>query len=167
MADMSAEKIQEVEKTKGKKKPAKQSLPVKTRKLIKVIVENPGISQKEAGKLAGYKHASSTNRALMKANPTFLEKMDEAGLTEETLLEHTAAGLKAGTKREELKKSEDGLTETKVEVEVPDFMMRHRYLDTAWKLRGKLREGNVTNHNTLIVTDREATIENIRKSIGS
>lgn len=147
------------------KKAPKQVLPLKTRRMIKIYTENPGITKAEAGRRAGYKHKSSSHRALTKANPTFLQKMDEAGLTEEALLAHTREGLQASSETEKIQKTEDGTTETKVMVKTPEFNVRHRYLETAWKLRGKLKEGNTVNNNTLIVQDRNGTIENIRRAI--
>lgn len=148
------------------KKIEKQTLPRKTRKLVKVLTENPTMTLTKAGEIAGYKHRQSAHRALTKADKTFMEKMDEAGLTEEFLLEKTMQGLTASHETEKLQKSEDGTEENKVLVQTPDHTVRHRYLETSWKLRGRLREGNTVNNNTLVIQDRNGTIENIKRAIG-
>lgn len=176
MDKKSKEKVQNLEAAKVEvvsvRNVRKQVLPRKTKNMVRIIAENPGISQKEAGRRAGYKHASSANRALMNANQLFLEKMDKAGLTEEALLGVTAQGLAASNSVKKKKvitvEVEGQMVQREVEedVNVPDHHVRHRFLDTAWKLRGKLKEvNNVTNNNTLIVSDRENTLENIKKAI--
>jgi len=90
----------------------------------------------EAARRAGYSENSAkeiASRELTKANiqAAITERMDEAGITEKRLLKVLDKGLSA-TKPYFRQKGEGAEAEEKT---YDDYAVRHRYLDTALKLR--------------------------------
>ena len=113
-------------------KKRKKRLTIKQRKLIKYYLE--GDTVKDAAIKAGYSeltaytHGSRTLKRLFECG-ALDEKLDALGLSDEDLAMKIVEGLEA-------RRSEGR----------PDYGIRHRYLETALKLRGALVERTKVEH---------------------
>ncbi len=117
---------------------AKPKLTPKQAKLVKATAMDPHATLEERGLRAGYSGRQQAYRAL-KA-PAVVDAMEKIrGLMEEreklslgSLLTRIEEGLEA-TDLRSVKLDGDSM---KPSVEVPDFAVRHKYLETALELRG-------------------------------
>jgi len=112
-----------------KKKP---KISIRARKYIKNKVS--GMSDRQSAIKAGYSLATAKNASVNvekqgKGNvkATLIELMERKGLTDEHLLDKTSEGLNEANK---IHGSDDNF------VEVPDYGVRHKYLETALRLKG-------------------------------
>jgi len=107
----------------------KPKISMRARRYVKNKVA--GMSDTQAAIKAGY----SPNTAIAAASKVekgsvkklLTELMDEKGLTDEHLLDKTSEGLNKANK---IHGSDDNF------VEVPDYGVRHKYLETALRLKG-------------------------------
>lgn len=108
---------------------------IKFRKWMKLYIELGNASQ--AAKLAYHCKDSSAgaigSENLKKVN--FNELMELAGLTDSLLLSKTIEGLQS----EKIHSSH-----TEPDRVIPDMAVRHKYLETAYKLKGRLKEDTTT-----------------------
>jgi len=103
-----------------------------TAKLKKMLVLiSGGMSKNKAAIKAGYAQSASGFRAMTNAKREIQDLMEGTGLTDFTLIKHLTDGLDA-TK----------LVGDRIKEVVPDWTNKHRYLETALKLKGHLRDPN-------------------------
>ena len=140
----------------GTKKVCKKLSPRESR-LVKGIVE--GKTQKQAMREAGYAATTVRARASFKVKqltPTIKILMEKKGLTDDRLLDVLDDGLHANkviscniiALNKEGMKDADSMTKDFVDVE--DHPTRHKFLDTALKLKGYMKDnpnliGETTN----------------------
>jgi hypothetical protein len=110
----------------------------KQTKAIKHILEGDSVSK--AMRKAGYAKATSRNPDHLTKSIAFTEVMEKVGISDKKLAQKLNEGLDAtktivmGTKSEE----------SFVDVQ-PDFLTRHRYLETTLKIKGHMRDNPPAN----------------------
>jgi hypothetical protein len=122
-------------------------LNIRQRKLIKLTVE--GKKRKEAGIEAGFSPKTAESQAsqtLAKPNvrEAFLAAMDKAGITDDRLAKVMDEGLKAnravvGT---------DATGKTMDFMDVPDHSTRHKFFDSATKIKGLEAAKKIEAHHS-------------------
>lgn len=116
---------------------------MKQKKAFELAMENGGNISK-AMKEAGYAVATAKNPDKLTKSKTWADMMEEY-LPDETLLKVNAEGLQAtravvmGTKSEE----------SFVDIQ-PDYAIRHKYLETAIKVKGHIKTDTPPVNNTQI-----------------
>jgi len=111
---------------------------LKQKKAAEFIAKGDSVSK--AMKKAGYTEASAKNPRNLTKSQSFIEIMEKHGITDDklsTVLNEGLAATKAvvmGTKSEE----------SFVDIQ-PDFAIRHKYLETALKLKGHTKESTTNN----------------------
>jgi hypothetical protein len=120
---------------------------VKQQKALANLVENGGNVSK-AMRDAGYSAAMVKNPQKLTQSQAFQYLMEQSGITDEKLTTVLKEGLDA-TKAVVMGKES---TESFVDVQ-PDYQMRHKYLETALKLKGHGNNQDVgtTNYNFINV----------------
>jgi len=120
-----------------------EKLSIRERKFIKGLAA--GLTPTEAMRQAGYSEATSIAKAGLKVKESRVqasiqEMMEKRGLTKDKLLDKLNEGLDA-TKvisANVVATGGEGMADahgtTKDFIEVPDFMARHKYVDTSLKL---------------------------------
>ena len=146
---MAKAKAKAKAKKKAKKKPKpwnrkkQNNFTAKERKLIKFIAD--GMTVKDAAKKAGYAESTTTSAIYQEIRKPKMQTamqmaLRKAGIHEDKIAEKVAEGLDAhkvisaniiANNGEGMK---DAHSMTKDFVEVPDFMARHKHLETAIKL---------------------------------
>lgn len=101
----------------------------KQKKAIAKVLENGGNVSK-AMKDAGYSAAMAKNPQKLTQSQAFQTYMHEAGVTDQKLVEVLKGGLDA-TKTIVMGKEEDSFVDIQ-----PDYPTRHKYLETALKVKG-------------------------------
>lgn len=134
------------------KKSKKDNLTVKQRKFIKYYLESGNVSQ--SALKAGYAFRQTGGDTLSKAvvQEAFEMLMEKQGITDEKLNQVLANGLEAtkviGYLHQYKKKGKKGKIE-KIQpdeiissefLDVPDMPTRHKYMETAYKLKGRAKE---------------------------
>lgn len=113
-------------KPKAKRKPI---VSMRAKKYIRNKVA--GMSDYQAAIKAGYKHNTAINPKKNIEKPIVKQElaklMDKAGLTDEYLIAKAKEGLEEANK---IIGTQDNF------VEVPDYAVRHKYLETALRLKG-------------------------------
>lgn len=87
----------------------------------------------------------------------FAELMEEAGITDQMLIEVNKEGLKSSKPQRDFDTGEI--------IEVKDYATRHRYLETALKLKGK-GQANTTNNvqvNVQPIMQIDPTVEEVKE----
>lgn len=104
-----------------------------------IITENPRVSYYRAMIQAGYSpHTAVAPQKNLISQPGFQELMEKAGVTDAQIAERLADGLDAMSyiKVERV----EGVGKSRIKTEevraVPDLNIRHKYLETAVKLKG-------------------------------
>jgi len=109
-------------------KKRKAKISVRARKYIKNKVA--GMSDYQAAIKAGYKHGTAVKASSRvekgSAGIALQALMEKKGLTDDFLLDKTKEGLEA----QKIHGTSDNF------VEVPDYGVRHKYLETSWRLKG-------------------------------
>lgn len=131
---------------------AKKQISIRARKYIKNKVA--GMSDYQAALNAGYSKAIAKNASIKLEKGGIKEAletlMDKKGLTDDYLLEKTKDGLDNAVK---IHGTDDNF------VEIPDYAVKHKYLETALKLKGHLKSKEEPKGNTFnfqqIITDNE------------
>lgn len=124
----------------------KRSLTAKQQKLVKAVEENPAASYSELGLKADYDNPQNVYRALHSPQVQRSIKIDiesHPGLNRTKRLEKLAEGLEAW------KRDPAGPED------MPDFSVRHKYLETTFKLTGELSNDDSERpiNQILIVND--------------
>lgn len=108
------------------------------KKAIAHVVAGDSVSK--AMRKAGYSPSSAKNPKVLTETPAFLQTMERLGISDEKIAQRINEGLDAtravvmGTKSEE----------SFVDIQ-PDFMVRHKYVETSLKLKGHAVEKPVNN----------------------
>lgn len=135
---------------------------IKQKLAVKKIIENRGNVSKSMVEV-GYKKNTAHNPRNLLDSKGF-QALLEKHLPESLLLKVHKEGL-AATKQQgvggmvlNVEKKEFGHTE----IAVPDYAVRHKYLETGYKIRGKLNndnsDGKTTNNLIIIGGDQAARI---------
>lgn len=134
------------------KKSKKDGLTIKQRKFIKYYLESGNVSQ--SALKAGYAFRQTGGDTLSKAvvQEAFEMLMDKQGITDEKLNQVLADGLDAtkvvGYLHQYKKKGKNGKVE-KIQpdeiissefIDVPDMPTRHKYMEIAYKLKGRSKD---------------------------
>jgi hypothetical protein len=130
-----------------KAKPKKKTPSIRERKLIKGIIE--GKSGIQAMKDAGYADSTAWKKGsqkLAQLKPNIQELMEKKGLTDDYLIDGLMEGTKATkvisativAKNGEGMKDADSMSKDFIDVE--DYLTRHKYIETGFKLKGHLRD---------------------------
>lgn len=145
---------------KPKKKPPKLSLTkegksIRDRLFAKSLLE--GNTPTQAMRDAGYAESTALARQSEKVGQvaeTIQELMDRKGITDSRLLDVLNRGLDA-TKTISamvMAKNGDGMADahsmTKDFIDVPDFAVQHKYMETGLKLKGHLKDATTTYPNS-------------------
>lgn len=109
---------------------------LKQKKAIKLLSENPGMAVSRAMEKAGYSKLTSKSPKELTDSKAFQELFKEA-IPDEELIKVHRAGLNAFIKRPEMVDRDENGKPIYEYVKQPDFHARHKYLDTAYKLRGR------------------------------
>ena len=118
----------------------------KEKKLVEVIKANPLESLSSSLKAVGYSDSVANKPSIVTQRPSFIDLMNESGIDDIKLKD----------------KLNEGLDATKLVIygseviEPPDFGNRHKYLETALKLKGHLTPSQVNiqaNDYKLIIED--------------
>jgi len=118
-------------RAKQQKKPRQAKVSTRARKYIQNKVA--GMSDYQAAVNAGYSKNTAIAAADNIENPSVKllmnELMDKKGLTDDHLIDVLSEGLHESSK---IHGTDNNF------VEIPDYMVRHKYLETALKIKGKL-----------------------------
>ena len=123
---------------KDKKQTDRHSAAVRAKKAFGIIVANGGKkSTKKALLEAGFPPSIAKNPKRITSSKTWKDLLDKY-LPEENLLKENKEGLMATVKVPQIvSRDEDGRPEYQY-IEMPNHAVRHRYLETAYKIRGRL-----------------------------
>lgn len=114
----------------------------KQKKAVKILLENPGISTSEVMRQAGYSDASIVDgQKNLLQTKGFRELMEEY-LPDERLAQVHSEGLSA------VKTTRDKFGDR---YEDPDYYVRHSYLETAYRIKGRLNPTNSDNVQPITV----------------
>jgi hypothetical protein len=131
----------------------RRKLTLREQRLIKALPHAKSIS--DAMRKAGYAESliNSGSRDEILHKPTVIECMEKHGLTDDLCMKTHMEGMKATKvisamvirgKPDSIADEKDGMADahsmTKDFVEVDDFAVRHKYLETAYKLKGHLKD---------------------------
>lgn len=111
---------------------------IKQKKALKALMENGGNLGK-AMRTAGYSETTALNPQNLTEADGFKELIAKV-LPDEMLVKVHKEGLKATSKKPHLIDRDDKGRPVYEYVEETDFATRHRYLETAYKLHGRLME---------------------------
>lgn len=124
---------------------------------IKKILENPGLPVSRAMEEVGYSPNTARNPSDLTESKAWKDLMEEK-FPDKDLADVHKEGLAATrATNAAILVTQDGKIEKAEEqglIEVPDFAVRHKYLETAYKLKGKLRdhgEINIQNQKILVM----------------
>ncbi|MEW6417616.1 MAG: hypothetical protein AB1480_05790 [Nitrospirota bacterium] len=137
---------------KSVKKPRSKQLTLREKRLIAALPTAKSVS--EAMRIAGYSESvinSGKARRDALQKPTIQEAMEANGLTDQCFLNVLKDGLSShkvisanvilmGKNGEPGEGMKDANSMTKDFIEVPDYTVRHKYLETGLKLKGYLRD---------------------------
>lgn len=124
-------------------------LTLKQKRLLFEIVNNPQIEKGPALLRAGYSQSTSQNPAMIMREKTMVELFEHIGMTDLFLAKQVKKGL---TKADKPVIYEGEITDT-----YPDYHARHKFLETALKVKGHLTTINQTN---ILAQDYEIEIIN-------
>jgi hypothetical protein len=123
---------------------------LKHKKLLKYMSENVGISMSQAMKDLGYSESYSNSPDHIKKTKSW-KKLMKKYLPDSKLVKVTKEGLNATMVKTSF---------TEQDKVLPDFAVRHKYLETALKMKGKLitktdltTKGEKIETNTIMFTD--------------
>ena len=119
---------------------------IKEKKLVKMIIENPEQTLKESLLAVGYSESLANRPAQVTNRPSFIELMEKTGLTDNILQNKLLEGLG----------SNKPVVMGKELIDYPDHGTRHKYLETALKVKKHLN--NEPQFNTQI-NDYKVIIE--------
>lgn len=122
----------------------KKDLTFKQAKFLKILNKtgNPTEAAMQAYDCEDRRTASViASQNLSKLNVTMRDLMDKMGLTDEKILGKIDEGLEA-TRTISAISSKQANGQTQDFIDVPDYHVRHKYTETALKLKGHLREAD-------------------------
>jgi len=100
-----------------------------------------GLSGYKAARQAGYSHATAINaHKNIEKHCDFSQELIKAGLTDDVLSKIAFEGLHANKVISANITYGDADEKTNDFIDVPDWAVRHKYLETILKLQGKLKE---------------------------
>lgn len=119
-------------------------------KTVDIMLENGG-SVGSAMREAGYSEAMVKNPQKVTRSEAFQALMEEVGLTDMKLAERLNDGLEA-TKTVILGQGDDAFADN-----VPDYAIRHKYLETGLRLKGlgRTESGLTLNFNSFVGEQRD------------
>lgn len=124
-------------------KPKRPPKTIKEKAFVKALVKTTTAA--EAARIAGYKdpiQAAYENKIKL----DLPDLMDKKGLTDDHLLDKLDEGLESNRVISAIITDKQANGATNDFIEVPDMVVRHKYLETALKLKGKLQPAsNQTN----------------------
>ncbi len=109
---------------------------------VKHIIEGDSISK--AMLKAGYSPATAKNPKNLTERIVFSEFMEKHGVTDDKVAERLSEGLDA-TKTIVMGKDSN---ESFVDIQ-PDYLVRHKYIDTTLRLKGYLKNNEGTTNNVI------------------
>jgi hypothetical protein len=115
---------------------------LKQKKAIKYIAEGDSVSK--AMLKAGYSPATAKNPSELTERIGFKELLEIAGVSDEKLAEVLNRGLNA-TRVISAVGGKEANGATTDFIEVPDYAVQHKYLETGLKLKGHQQENNLPN----------------------
>jgi hypothetical protein len=126
-------------KTKAKVKPAKKKVNIKPRikKVFVKTVENGGNVTKAMRELK-YAETTINNPQNVTKTKSWQELLKE--LSDEKLMKVLDDGLGASRVVSAMNPGKSAVGTTSDFIEVPDFMVRHKYLETGLKIKNRLKE---------------------------
>lgn len=113
---------------------------IKQKRALMKIVENHG-NVSQAMLAVGYDPSSAKNPKILTQSKGFQELLDQY-LPDELLTNVHLQGLKA---------TRIHTSHTEPDKEVPDFAVRHKYLDTAYKVKGKIKDDSSINIDKMMI----------------
>lgn len=113
----------------------------KQRRAAKKLLENPGVGISRIMREVGYSPATAQNPSDLTESKGWKELMEQY-LPDATLARVHMEGLSATRMSTSL---------TAPDIELPDFPTRHKYLETGYKLKGKLTPKDEGGDNGLVV----------------
>lgn len=131
---------------------------MRQKKAIELVVENHGNISKSMRE-AGYPDITAKNPKNLTESKAWLELVDQ-GLPDDMLLEVHREGLQAmkrsGTGGMKIGMGTDGEVNDfgHTEIDEPDYATRHKYLDTAYKLKGSYAPEKKQSLNVDVKIDR-------------
>ena len=112
-------------------------LTLKQKRALKEIVENPQSDLRPLLLRAGYSPSSASNPKMILNEKSFSEILDIIGLNDLFLARQLKKGLTNASK--------PVIYEGEITGEYPDYHAKHKYLETALKVKGHLTSINQTN----------------------
>lgn len=120
-----------------------------------------GMNQYNAARAAGYSHNYARNaKAERVAKASMADAFEQAGITDQFLIEHAKQGIKA-CKTVKM----DGV---EITIEIPEWNVRHKYFETILKLTEKLKDKLELSGQVKVVKMQEITVDDkpLRYRIG-
>ena len=124
----------------------------KQKAAVKLILENPSLSTSEVMRQVGYSDASvvDPNKNLLETKG-FQELFDEV-ITSEDLLKVHKHGLKAFRETPRIIGRDLKGSPIYDYIQVPDFNAQHKFLETGYKIKGRLTSVNGDNMSSINIT---------------
>ncbi len=127
----------------------------KQKKALAILAENGGKSVSAAMREAGYSDITAATPKKLTTSKAFQELMDEY-LPDDLLMKVHKEGLQAtklsGTGGMRMKFEGGDMEEFgHSDLEVPDYAVRHKYLETGYKIKARLTPEEGGGSNTLII----------------
>ena len=133
--------------------------------VMKLLLENPEISAEQAMLTVGYSKSYAHNSSLLTKSKSFLAKAEKK-LPDDLLLKVHREGLKATTKKPHLIDRDNKGRPIYDYVDEDDHSTRHRFLDTAYKIKDKYAPEKhlvAVSHITQLLDELQNDDETIHK----
>lgn len=130
----------------------------KQKKAISNVVENGG-NVSRAMKDAGYSEQTAKNPSKLTDSKAWNELMDKY-LPDKSLAKIHNEGLKATTNKPHLIDRDDKGRPVYDYIPEEDYQTRHRYLDTAYKLKGKYAADKIEHSGIILTLEKEIAEQN-------
>jgi len=141
-ASASKASLKTLKKSRKKLETTSHATP-RQRLAVKTLLEEGG-SVRRAMLKAGYTPTMAKNPKKLTETKGFKELMEEVGITDLKLAEVLNSGLNA-TRVISAVGGKEANGATTDFIEVPDYAVRHKYLETGLKLKGHQQENNLPN----------------------
>lgn len=115
---------------------------------------------------AGYSKETSLKPTLLTKTKGWQELMEKY-LPDESLIKIHKEGLSATTKKPHLIDRDDKGRPIYDYIDEDDYAVRHRYLETAYKLKKRLSETNITNNDVKVLVLPSAVISKNKLEISN
>ena len=111
----------------------------RARLVLGKMLENPGTSMYKIMRASGYSEAYAKNPSELIETKGFQDLLDEAGVTDERIAQVMNDGLGA---TKPIYKNNNTTGKFELVAEAPDHATRHKYLETAVKVKGHVKTLN-------------------------